>query len=443
MIATRTPARPQFPPPYALQANIGARIRQAGRGRILLLAAIPAIDPIVNQIYTIYQVSFGPLSMLQVVRGALFILALAMVATSPRAAGKVGRAVGAIVLSIALCLTVIAAHEGLASDGLVLPSLIAYSQIEYWLLMWYLGAAWITDSTKAGTVANGLVAGALITAASVYYGYVIGVPTVYRMEGVAASSGWFISAKGIAGSLVTGGLVAAYLGHRRRSGWMTLVALFCLGASFLTYARAGMVALLGSLTWLCVWSLGTRLKASLWARRLLIAAVCGAAVLVYSIGTEDLLMRWADVGSSDAAGSGRVMIWKAAIDNILSGTPSDQVFGHGFDGMLDLIYASIGVRLHTHNDVFDMLLVGGLFGLLILALVFSGLVTQLQAHPKSPEFAVAVGILIVLCCQGFFTGQMFLPDVMAYYLLSITTVLAFETGGSGEARRFARAGRRT
>jgi O-antigen ligase len=154
-------------------------------------------------------------------------------------------------------------------------------------------------------------------------------------------------------------------------------------------------------------------------------------------------MRWADLGSSDAAGSGRVMIWKAAIDNILNGTPSDQVFGHGFDGMLDLIYTSIGVRLHTHNDVFDMLLVGGLFGLLILALVFSGLVTQLQAHPKSPEFAVAVGILIVLCCQGFFTGQMFLPDVMAYYLLSITTVLSFETGGLGEARRFARAGRRT
>ena len=242
---------------------------------------------------------------------------------------------GAIVLSIGLCLTVIATNEGLLSNGLVLPSLVAYSQIGYWLLMWYMGAAWITDSTKARTVAKGLVAGALITAASVYYGYVIGVPTVYRLEGVEASSGWFISAKGIAGSLVTGGLVAAYLGHRRRNGWMTLVALFCLGASFLTYARAGMVALLAALTWLCVWSLGTRLKASLWARRLLIAAVCGAAVLVYAVGTEDLLMRWADVRSSDLAGSGRVMIWRAAVENILDGTPSHQVFGHGFDGMLN------------------------------------------------------------------------------------------------------------
>ena len=133
-------------------------------------------------------------------------MVLAMVATSPRGGGRVGRAVGGIVLSIAFCLTVIATNEGLASNGLVLPSLIAYSQIGYWLLMWYVGAASITDTTKAGTVAKGLVAGALITAASVYYGYLIGVPTVYRLEGVEASSGWFISGKGIAGSLVTGGL---------------------------------------------------------------------------------------------------------------------------------------------------------------------------------------------------------------------------------------------
>ncbi len=412
-----------------------ARMR-AGRGRILLLAAIPVIDPIVNQFYTIYQVSIGPLSLLQVVRGALLLLVLAMAATSARGAGKIGRAIGGIVLSVALCLAVIAAHEALATGELVLPSLIAYSQIAYWLLMWRLGAAWITDSAKAATVAKGLVVGALITAGSVYYGYVIGVPTAYRMEGVSASSGWFISAKGIAGSLIAGGLVAAYLGHRRRSGWMNLVALSCLGASFLTYARAGMVALLVALTWLCVWSLGARLKASRWARRLLIAAACGAAVLVYAVGTEDLLTRWSDLGSSDWAGSGRVMIWKAAVDNILDGNASAQVFGHGFDGMLDLIYNAIGVRLHTHNDVFDMLLVGGLFGVLILGLVFSGIVTQLQARPKSPEFAVAMGIFVVLCCQGFFTGQMFLPDVMAYYLLAITTVLAFETRGPAEVKPF-------
>ncbi len=429
MIATRTSSYPQFTQPYALQWGAPAR---TGRGRILLLAAIPAIDPIVNQIYTIYQVSAGPLSMLQVFRGALLLLVLAMVATSARSVGKIGRAVGGIVVAAGLSLVIIAAREGFAVDGVVLPSLIAYSQIGYWLLMWYLGAAWITDRTQAATVARGLVAGALITAASVYYGYLIGVPTVYRMEGVAASSGWFISAKGIAGSLITGGLVAAYLSHRRRSGWMTLVALLCLGASFLTYARAGMVALLASLAWLCVWTLGARLKASAWARRLLTAAVCGAAVLIYAVGTEDLSARWSDLGSSEWAGSGRVMIWRAAVENILNGSASDQVFGHGFEGMLDLIYTSIGVRLHTHNDVFDMVLVGGLFGLLILGLVFSGIVTQLQAHPKSPEFAVAVGILTVLCCQGFFTGQMFLPDVMAYYLLSITTVLAFDRGANGQ-----------
>jgi O-antigen ligase len=93
--------------------------------------------------------------------------------------------------------------------------------------------------------------------------------------------------------------------------------------------------------------------------------------------------------------------------------------------MLDMVYASLGVVVHTHNDLLDMLVIGGVLGLIVLGLIFSGIVVQIRsAKPASPEFAVAVAILVVLGCQAFFTGQLFLPDVMSFYLLAITAVLA-------------------
>ena len=90
-----------------------------------------------------------------------------------------------------------------------------------------------------------------------------------------------------------------------------------------------------------------------------------------------------------------------------------------------MVYASLGVVVHTHNDLLDMLVIGGVLGLTVLGLIFTGIVAQIRAaRPASPEFAVGVAILLVLGCQSFFTGQLFLPDVMSFYLLSITAVLA-------------------
>ena len=98
-----------------------------------------------------------------------------------------------------------------------------------------------------------------------------------------------------------------------------------------------------------------------------------------------------------------------------------------------MVYESLGVAVHTHNDVLDMLVIGGVLGLIILGLVFAGIVVQIRAaRSASPEFAVAVAILLVLGCQAFFTGQLFLPDIMTFYLLGITAVLACRARKSPE-----------
>jgi O-antigen ligase len=157
------------------------------------------------------------------------------------------------------------------------------------------------------------------------------------------------------------------------------------------------------------------------------------------LGTADLTTRWADLDDPEKAGSGRLLLWTAAARSFLNGNPIEQLLGRGFQGMLDMVYASLGVVVHTHNDLLDMLVIGGVLGLIVLSLIFAGIVVQIRsARPASPEFAVAVAILLVLGCQSFFTGQLFLPDVMSFYLLAITAVLGCAREPGTDRRTFVR-----
>ncbi|MEO8128926.1 MAG: O-antigen ligase family protein [Bryobacteraceae bacterium] len=401
--------------------------RRRGRKSCLLLAALVIADPILNQISTAYGFTVGSLSLLQLARGVVLITTLCMAVMLPPSRTRVRRLVLRITLAIGAGVTLIALNDVL-SYGFEISNIIAYVQIAYWLTIWYLAVGVITDPQRAMIVANGLVIGALITAASVFYGYLSGaaIESIYEAKGVEASAGWFVSAKGIAGSLVAGALLAAYQGYRRRPAVSVLLALFCMGASFLTYARSGLVALCVALTWLLIWSMGSRFnQRSSWAWRLLLTSFCGAIIIAASIGTADLAARWADLSDPEKAGSGRLLLWAAGARGLVNGSLSEQLFGRGFQGMLDMVYASLGVAIHTHNDLLDMLVIGGVLGLIVLGLIFAGLVIQVRAaKPASPEFAVGVAILLVLGSQAFLTGQMFLPDVMTFYLLAITAVLA-------------------
>ena len=399
--------------------------RRPGRHAVLLLATLPILDPILNQIHTAYPLAIGSLSLLQAARGAVLLAAVWVAATLAGRGGRIRRTVGRLTIAIGICVAVLAMND-ILSRGLEINNLIAYVQIAYWLTIWYVAIVSVTDVWSARTVAKGLVAGALITAASVYFGYATGVETLYSRAGVEASSGWFVSPKGIAGSLVAGAFIVAYLGYRRHPWGSVLIALFCLGGSFLTYARAGMVAMSVALAWLALWSLGTRYSVrSSWAVRLVLVSLCGAAIVAATLGTAGLMTRWADLDDPDKAGSGRLLLWGTAIRGFLGGSVDEQLFGRGFQGMLDMVYQSLGVAVHTHNDVLDMLVIGGVLGLIVLGLAFAGIVVQIRAaRSASPEFAVAVAILLVLGCQAFFTGQLFLPDIMTFYLLGITAVLA-------------------
>lgn len=397
------------------------------RGWVLLVALMPVLDPVVNQFNTAVPLHAGPFSLLQVLRGTLLVILLAYALLAEQR----GRftPTGWISLAVAGCLVLFAANEFYQRGELPQTSVVAQVQILYWTLAWHVAATLIRGRTSAALVANGLVVGALLTAISVVYGYVVGAPSFYRTQGVEASAGWFISAKGIAGTLTAGALLAGYLAWKRRKPALYAAAALCVCALLLTYARAGMVAVCCALGWLLIWTAANGFgRQSVWARRMLLASAIAGAVFFYQAGTESLVLRWSDLKQPSYAGSGRLILWHAASERFLNGSATDQVFGIGYAGMLDLTERATGVRLHTHSDPLDLLLIGGIVGLIMLGLVLGGIVHQIRRVPfRSPEFAVAVAMFLVMLAQGCLTGQVFLPDVMTYYLLALTAVLALGT----------------
>jgi len=401
------------------------RERALLRRRILLLTVLPVLDATTNQINTAYHITIGSFSMLQVFRGTLLGMLLCMVGLTPRPGRHCQSAIGGVVLWLLLCLSLVATNQAVNGHGIVLLDLITYVQIGYWITVWYATHIWIRDVPSARMVLHGLMGGGLVTAASVYYGYIVGVSNpIYALEGVRASSGFFVSGKGIAGTLVVGGVTAGYLGIGRRTWSYSCAAVICFGACFLTYARAGLVALWLSLLWLVIWSTMIRSgRKSSWVGRVMTVTTVSAAILVATVGTADLNRRWSDVNNPNRAGSGRLHIWAAAAESFGEADLSEQLAGRGFQGMLEFIGSRIGNRIHTHNDMLDMLVTGGVIGVVFLLLVFAALLAQILRTPvRSPEFAVAFSILLALSSQAIFTGQLFMPDVMSYYVVGITAL---------------------
>jgi O-antigen ligase len=341
--------------------------------------------------------------------------------------------------SLLVCISLMATHEAMTGDRVIIANLIPYVQMAYWVTVWYAAQVWIRDGSNARTVLKGLMTGAVITAASVCYAYMAGVDnSVYEIEGVKASSGFFVSGKGIAGTLVVGGLTAAYLGIARRPWRYAFAAVFCFGACVLTYARAGFVALCLTLLWLVIWATLFHFHSEgRWVRRLVVVACVGAALLITNIGVTDLSRRWSDLKDPNRAGSGRLQIWAAAAESFSQATVTEQFAGRGYEGMVDVIEGKIGNRIHTHNDVLDMLVMGGMMGIVVLLLVFGTLAAQIVRAPtRCPEFAAAAAVLLGCVCQAILTGQLFMPDVMTYYVLAITALLVSTAPVIPNRRRF-------
>ena len=262
----------------------------------------------------------------------------------------------------------------------------------------------------------------MFTVVSVVGGLFFGGLNYYEDDAVRSSAGWFDTSKYITGVLVCGGITLLYLG-RNRKGWLCpLLTALCFVACVITYARAGAVALAAVLGLApdLVDRIRTQGPASM-AESFLSPATssrhdCAA-------GSEDghALCSMGDFDDSDKAGSGRASFWKIAADSYVDATPTQQAIGNGFNAMSEMLFLTTGSDIkHAHNDMLDMLLVGGIVGAGWLLFFIGTLAWRiLRTSLYSVEGAAGTAILLAYVLHGQFTGQLWSTDAMSYYTLSL------------------------
>ena len=394
------------------------------RKLLLALATIPALDCLLNQLSNGLQLTLGPVSILQVFRGALLLCFVAICVQQlyrdPTASSRIPRpAVGALLLLMLILTKEFVLTGTIATDGVV-----AYGQLAYWVFLWIVVSLLCTESRQANILLRGLACGAVLTAASVILGFAFGGLNYYEDDAVRSSSGWFNTAKMITGILVSGSIVILYLGRNQRNWLAPLLALFCCAACILTYARAGSVAMGAVILWLILWTARNH-NTIQWrsVNIFLSVALMASFVVAAVVPAETLFSRWSDVSDQDKAGSGRATIWRIAVEGYVDGSASEQLLGRGYNSMSELLFTNYGDDVkHTHNDALDMLLVGGAAGASFL-LLFIGDWALRISHSSiwTIEGAGAFAVLINYLCHAQFTGQIWGTDAMTYYMVAMTS----------------------
>jgi len=398
------------------------------------LAAIPLLDVILDQVGNVADVRLLGLSVFQVVRGPLLLLSLALLVPAlSRASRSACLAVAAVFVfpCVLVCSGVL---EAANRSALQPETLIAVLQSFYWVAVLALVLLRAERAETSHVIDNGLMAGGVLAAICVIVVLYIGGGTrnIYQDSGVNASWGWFFTTKGLSGQLLVCSVVALVAGTERKARWPYAVAACSGAAAFLTYQRTGLVALVFAAAWMFI---------SRWRRGVFIlvrdlAVIGAAAYLVLSVPrvqtalVDNLSVRWHDVldetmRARGRSGSGRASLLPDAWAAFVSGDAVDVSFGRGFAGMLDTVEKAGYIRIHTHNDALDVLLVGGTVGglalLLLLLTTWRSLISPLAGTVR---WRYSFALVLIWAVHAVFTGQLWLPDAMCWYALGLGAVLA-------------------
>jgi O-antigen ligase len=148
---------------------------------------------------------------------------------------------------------------------------------------------------------------------------------------------------------------------------------------------------------------------------------------------DTLFARWGDLQDSDKAGSGRATFWKVAADGYAHATPVQQTVGMGYSAMSEMLFIGYGDDIkHTHNDMLDMLLVGGVVGAAWLLLFISTLAWRVTRMSLATiEGGAGAAILLAYLFHSQLTGQIWGTDAMTYYSLSLTCLFAIHRSNPG------------
>ena len=409
---------------------------------VYILACIPTFDIILNEVNTAFHVTVGPLSLLQAVRSPLLVIltvtgALRLFSQRDRIRHVPLVAIGAFALVAMFVVT-----ELLDTDTVHFTSIGSYGQLLYWVVLWTCTRIECRSSHEAGIVLRGLVVASLLSAGSIILGYYVGGLNPYADTGVVAGAGWFNTAKTITGVLLAGAVLLLYKGAKHRSYIYQILAVVCCGCCVVTYARAGQVALGLLLLWLSFWCIARRanVRVTTATRFLGMMALISVVSLPVLLRSDSFATRWQDVQDGEKGGSGRAAFWRVAVEDYLDARPPQLLLGFGYDRMAKMLYKDYGADIkHTHNDLLDMMLLGGLCGIAWWIGLMLTFIAGATRNVGTIEGMAGIGILLVFICHGQLTGQLLGTDAMVMYSMSLAclSVIGREVEGAIFEREFA------
>ncbi len=399
----------------------------AGLSFVHILALLPFLDILIGQIQALSAAQIGSISLAQgyhaFVLSVCFLVFLSRLKHFPRHYQYILVAGIFLAGSVALS-TMIFWLEGKLS----FETLIANSQILYWLVLWLTILAICKSKKDCKLILGGIAVAAIYASLTIIYLYITQGHKSSIYENLVGNAAGFKTAKGLTGIIATGGLAGIWLFRSRQRIKGAIIFFVCLAGILLTYQRAGLVGIgLGSL-WLGLWALASFVKnqKQAWAFYPIILLVLAAVVIFSVVGTEDLASRWDDLSNPEKAGSGRLQFWQVAFESFCKMDTIDKLGGVGYTGIAEALVSRYGARIHTHSDILDVLIMFGMLGIasfIFLHAVIIRFIYKTKYHPSA--FAVATAIYLVMFFQGVTTGQILCLSVMSCYLAGITCLCLY------------------
>ncbi|MFD0797129.1 O-antigen ligase family protein [Maribacter chungangensis] len=164
----------------------------------------------------------------------------------------------------------------------------------------------------------------------------------------------------------------------------------------------------------------------------IVSALVAIAVLVFGFfylleTNETFYNRIFDIrnGKQTAAGSGRLLFWKASFDLWFSGNMFEIFFGFGYEGLLDKIGEVTGIRVYAHNEFFTQLGQNGLLGVTFFIGYLISLFKFIWKRRKMPSYRLSLAVYFLyvslMLTQG---GMWFELDV---FMVLVFVKLEFES----------------
>jgi len=314
-------------------------------------------------------------------------------------------------------------HLRLLSTGRLPADMIGtermvYFKVIFGLLLWYYASCLTRSQESARRLLQSILLGALISAGWVLICYFFGIGGAhYAAAGVTATAGSEgASGKGMAGFLLPAVAGAIFLALREGSHWWAMGASLLLAAVFVTFDRSAQVAFMAGLSWMVIWWVGLARPRPRTKAILPLVCIIFALGSIYFAhrGSEELVARWTRDFDRGEIGSGRETFYATAWNWFCQDSSvTDFCFGMGFGNIYDLMFAGSGIYRHTHSDLFDMLLIGGLVGLALYLLLFYTIASLGRGLPVgSTEFAILGTLLISFGVMSLFTGLMAFPHAV-------------------------------